>query len=148
MNKSSTTNSELSQEAIRKTLAHHAGSVPDASAVAEATISIWHQIVIRLAPVIGAHGVDVLFRRSLYLASAAFPWLATADDPGDSAALFANIKTRLEGRETNVAMEASYTLLVTFTELLTSLIGESLTERLLGPVWVAPAAIPEKETVS
>ncbi len=112
MNKPATTNSELSQEAIRKTLAHHAGSVPDASAVAETTISIWHQTVIRLAPVIGDHGVDVLFRRSLYLASAAFPWLATAEDPGDSAALLARIKTRLEGREADVAIEASYTLLV------------------------------------
>ena len=144
----STTKSDLCREAIRRALAHSAGGDPDASAVAEATLSIWHQVAALLAPVVGARGVEILFSRSLHLTSAAFPWLATAGDQGDNAALLASIKTRLAGRGTDVAVEASYTLLVTVTELLATLIGESLTERLLGPVWVPTPPTSEKETKS
>jgi hypothetical protein len=139
---------KLFREAIRRTLANLAGSAADASAVAEATLSTWHEMAARLAPVIGVQGVDVLFKRSLHLTSTTFPWLAIAGDRGDSAALLASLKTRLAGREKDVAAEASHTLLVTFTELLAALIGESLTERLLGPVWAPPSPASEQETTS
>ena len=56
----STTDSDLCREAIRRALAHSAGGDPDASAVAEATLSIWHQVAALLAPVIGARGVEIL----------------------------------------------------------------------------------------
>jgi hypothetical protein len=143
-----TKDSDLHREAIRRTLAHHAGNVPDAGSVAEATLSTWHQIVARLSPVIGARGVDALFGRSLYLTSTVFPLLAIAGDQEDRASVLASIKTRLAGSQTNTAAEASYTLLTTFVELLTNLIGESLTERLLGPVWLPPLPASEKEIKS
>ena len=109
-----TTDSDLHREAIRRTLAHRAGDTPDASAVAEATLIIWHQMAARLAPVIGARGVDVLFSRSLHLTSNVFPWLAISGINGDSVALLASLKTRLAGSETDTAAEASYALLTTF----------------------------------
>ena len=140
--------SDLRREAIRATLAHRAGDSPDASAVAEATIGTWHQVSARLAPVIGARGVDVLFRRALHLTSTAFPWLATAGEHGDGAGSIANFRARLETRETAAAAEASHALLVTFTELLATLIGSSLTERLLGSIWTPPPPASEQETVS
>jgi hypothetical protein len=100
----------------------------------------------RLAPVIGAQGVDVLFSRSLHLTSAAFPWLATAGDRGGSTAQLASLKARLAGRELDISAEASCALLVTFTELLATLIGESLTGRLLGPIWAPQSPASEQET--
>lgn len=145
----STANSDLTREAIRRTLAHGAGVVPDASAVAEATLSTWRQVAARLAPVIGARGVDALFNRSLHLTSSAFPWLKISGDHGgggDGAPLLASLQSLLAGRETDDAAEACHSLLVTFVVLLTTLIGESLTERLLGPVWVPLAPAPNKET--
>ena len=141
-------NSGLRRQAIRTTLAHRAGDAPDASAVAEATLSTWHQVAARLAPVIGARGVDVLFSRALHLTSTAFPWLAMAGVHRDNPAPLASFRACLEARETAVAAEASYALMVTFTELLATLIGESLMERLLGSIWASPPPASEQETAS
>lgn len=136
------------QEAIRRTLTLRSEAPPDASEVAEATLQTWQRMADELVPVLGSHGADVLFGRSLYITSTHFPWLAIIGEHGNSTAQLANLKARLADRETDTAAEASYTLLVTFVELLISLIGESLTERLLAPVWVQrlPASEQESET--
>lgn len=126
------------------TLAHRAGSAHDATAAAEATISTWRQMAGLCTPVIGARGVDVIFRRSMYLTGKTFPWLASGEEQGGSAVLLASLKVSLAGRDADDAAAAGYTLLATFLELLATLIGESLTERLVSPVW-APS---EQETVS
>lgn len=140
---------ERRRETIRRTLAHHAGKNLDASAVAAATLSTWQEVATRLAPVIGAQGVDVLFRRALHLTHRSFPWLAiTGGEVKDIAVLLASLKEHLAACEPAVAVAASDTLLVTFTELLTIIIGEPLTARLLDSVWVptAPASQLETET--
>ncbi|MGK2944647.1 MAG: hypothetical protein ACSLFC_07895 [Desulfuromonadales bacterium] len=143
-----TTNRELWREAIRITLAHRAGDAPDASAVAEATASTWRQVAALLTPVIGARGVDVIFRRALSLTSKIFQWLALGEAQGDSVALLVSLKAQLAGQETDVAAEAGCTLMVTFIELLTTLIGESLTERMVSPVWASPLPPSEQEAES
>ena len=140
--------SDSYRETIRITLARRAGEVPDASTVAAATLNIWQLVDAKLVPVIGTTGVEVLFIRSLHLTSAAFPWLAIAETQRESAALLTSVKTRLAEHETHTATEAAYTLLVTFTELLSTMIGESLTERLLSPVWVPSSRVSKKESVS
>jgi hypothetical protein len=127
-------------------LAQSAGESPDASAIAEATLSTWRQVADRLAPVIGARGVDALLSRSLHVTSKAFPWLAMAGNDGSSAALLAGLKVRLASQEMAAAAEASHALLVNFTELLATLIGASLTERLLAPVWLPPSPESEQES--
>ena len=130
-------------EAIRRTLAHRAGVAPDATAVAEATLGMLHQLAAQLTPVIGARGVDALLTYSLHQTGRAFSWLE--GDHEDIATLLASIKERLEVREAADATEASCALLVTLADLLGTLIGESLTKRLLAPVWAAtpPASVPE-----
>ena len=145
----STTEIDMLPEATRTTQAHRAGAVPDASAVAEAALGTWHQVAARLAPVIGARGVDILFGRALHLTSAAFPWLAIAWDHGDRATLFTLLKSRLAGHEAAAAVAASNALFATFIQLLTALIGVSLTDTLLGPVGAPPSSPPsEQETAS
>jgi hypothetical protein len=106
-------------------------------------------MVARLAPVIGVRGVDVLFRRSLHLTSARFPWLVVAgDEAAGAAALLAALEARLTNRAPDVAAEASRALLVTFVELLAGIIGEPLTDRLLGAVWAPATPTSEPETES
>jgi len=144
----STPKSQLEREAIREALMFRAGKHLNASVVAEATLNIWQQMVARLTPLIGERGVEVLFNRSLHLTSSTFPWLNLAGDHGDNAALIANLKAHLAGSRTNDAIEASSALLVTFTELLSTLIGAALTERLLNPVWALPAPTSVQETES
>lgn len=96
----------------------------------------WQQMAGRLEPVIGARGVEALFGRALHVSSKTFPWLTVSGAKGNSAESLANVKACFEGRETSAATDAGNALLVTFAELLAGLIGESLTERLLGVVWV------------
>ena len=136
----------MDHEAIRRTLARCAGEAPDASAIAEATLSTWQQVAARLAPLIGLRGVDALFSRSLHVTGKAFPWLAMTGNDVNGAALLASLKACLAGQEAAATAEASHALLVNFTELLVTLIGASLTERLLAPVWMPPSPESERET--
>ncbi len=144
----STTNRDLRHAAIRSTLARHVGGVPDASVVAEAALGAWQQVAERLEPVIGARGVAVLFGRALHLTRKRFAWLVVAWDPADSGASLTHLKACIEARATEDAAQAGCALLATFTELLATLIGESLTERLLGPVWVPANPPTDQEYVA
>jgi hypothetical protein len=144
----STAGSEHRREMIRKKLMQCAGSALDATAIAAATVAIWLLIAARLTPVIGARGVDVLFNRTLHLTSMAFPWLAIAGDRGRGTAPLDGIGVRLGRQDAPVAGAASCEFLFTFTVLLATLIGDSLTDRLLGPVWALPVPASERESGS
>lgn len=124
--------------AIESALLHAAGDAPDAEAVAAAAIDVWRRMAARLTPVIGAQGVDVLFRRALLLTSRVFVWLAAVNNDDDADALQESLRRCLASQERAVAMAASVALLIRFSELLTSLIGETLTGRLLEQVWAEP----------
>ena len=139
-----TLKSDFYSEAIRRVLISRAGTAPDAGMVAEATLNIWRQMAAWLAPIIGIRGVEVLFSRALQLTSRAFPCLVITGDQGDSAALLASLKANLAASAEPAAFHQGITL--TFTELLSTLIGESLTSRLLSPVLTFPSPISEQET--
>lgn len=138
----------LLREAIRIALAPRSGRHPDAKAIAEATAATWDMVTLQLAPVIGARGLDALFRRALHVTSAAFPLLAVVADVGSGADPPPSLTACLAGQDAATAAKASYTLLVTFTELLATLIGEPLTLRLLAPVWAVPSLRSGKESAS
>jgi hypothetical protein len=135
-------------EIIRRTLTHRAGGAPDSNAVADAALSTWHQMAARLAPLIGARGFDALFNRSVHVTGETFPWLALVEMEEHGAAQLASLGIHLADRDPDVAAEASYVLLVTFTVLLETLIGESLTKHLLEPVWTPLSANSEEESKS
>ena len=134
------------REAIRTTLGQRAGRLPNADATAEATAAAWRLVATQLAPVIGARGLDVLFGRALHQASVEFPWLVAALDRGESASPLPSLMVCLTGQPASNAAEASYLLLLTFAELLAALIGESLTTRLLAPVWAPPSFFSAQES--
>ena len=143
-----TAGSENRREMIRKKVAQCAGSVLDATAIAAATVAIWQQIAARLTPVIGARGVDVLFNRTLHLTSMSIPCLAIVGDRGRGTVPIDGIGARLGRQDAPVAAAASREFLFTFTVLLATLIGDSLTDRLLGPVWALPVPASERESGS
>lgn len=128
---------DMNHEVIRRTLVQRAGTTPDVNAVTESTLGTWQEMAARLAPVIGTHGVDALFRRSLHITSRVFPCFDIEDKELNGPALLNGIKARLALSDAATVAEASHALLVNFTVLLASLIGESLTERLLEMVWIA-----------
>ncbi len=139
------TDRELCRETIRRTLRLRAKDSSDALAIAKATSEIWLLMSAQLTPVIGGNGVDAILKRSLYLTSAAFPWLASPDEQVDHESLPLRIGLRFAGHDPAVAEQASCSLLITFTELLATLIGNSLTKRLLASVWVAAPPVAEQE---
>jgi hypothetical protein len=126
------------RESIRTVLAARARSAGGSNSFAKATLDTWRQVNSQLAPVIGIGGVEVLFNRAFQQTSAVFPWLAGAVVNGESAAPIDHLITRLAGQKPATLEEASVTVLTNFAELLSTLIGESLTDRLLAPVFASP----------
>ncbi len=131
------TDHEQLREAVGLTLARRRGPTGHAQAVADATVETFREVAARLSPVVGDRGVDVLLRRALHLTSTAFPWLDLAQEEGDGAAPLTALHAHLATRDARSAADAGQALLVTFTELLATLIGTPLTRRLLAPVWAA-----------
>ncbi|WP_202845260.1 hypothetical protein [Luteimonas saliphila] len=120
-------------------MAQRAGEGADAARIAEAIGEIWDGIDVALAPVIGQRGVAALYRRSLHLAAAAHPWLELREDaqaPADLVALKSAISRQDHPAE---ATAGAVALLQAFQSVLTSLIGPSLTRRLLDAVWTPPS---------
>jgi hypothetical protein len=107
----------------------------DSQGVAEAAVAVWTAIDGALSPVIGVRGNAALYKRSLHLARAQYPWLAAAYEgavqPGDYSAL----RTTLAQQTATDASQAHDALLRIFNDLLADLIGRSLTKRLLQAAW-------------
>lgn len=102
---------------------------------AEVAIQLWKPLAARLALIIGESGFISLYARSRYLTHTDFPWLASGDASHFADFEFAELKISLEGQNTVVANQASRMLLLTFTNILASFIGELLTTTILSSAW-------------
>jgi len=132
-------------QSIFRTLTNRSRGAHDASAIADASVVIWGEVAVALAPIIGEGGVDALFNRSLYLAAREYPWLAGALETKDSLVPVPRFWTNLQTRDANSAMAAGSLLMVIFYGLLERLIGKKLTGRLLLQVWRQAAESLPKE---
>jgi hypothetical protein len=103
--------------------------------IADAAISVWHDINVALSPIIGQRGVMALYKRSLALTRADYPWLGAAQEHSLHPDDFAALQQALALQTRPNAAAANGALLQRFTELLNNLIGPSLSERLLRSVW-------------
>ncbi|MEO7938653.1 MAG: hypothetical protein ABIR55_08520 [Burkholderiaceae bacterium] len=130
---------EAGEDARRRAiqaLSRSVGASSGADGFAAAFFGLWQQTAGQLEPVIGAHGVDVLFGRALHLTARRYAWLPTSAH-GHSAAPREVLQTCLAGRSAAEASDAGESLLLTFTGLLADMVGESLAGRLLGAGWAA-----------
>lgn len=131
-----------SRPALTAPLSERAPQGASAAQIAAALGSMAIEIDAALTPIIGPRGVMALWQRSLHLTAASHPWLA-AGQPGGLAALDPLLLAKAVGqRDAGDAAAAVNALLRAFHELLASLIGESLTERLLRTVWSPSLALP------
>jgi hypothetical protein len=105
----------------------------DACTIAGQALAEWRRVEADLSPVIGRGGVAALFRRSLFLTRAAHLWLPEGRTGALDPVEFTEWQAALAMRPAADASAVDKALQRTFRELLTSLIGESLTERLLRP---------------
>ncbi|QBZ92885.1 hypothetical protein EPZ47_24920 [Pseudomonas viciae] len=88
-----------------------------------------------LTPVIGPQGVAALYRRSLHLCASTYPRLASICDKVPPGLALTALKSVLVEQSEADALFFGEMLLTIFYELLTTLIGPSLTARLLRGVW-------------
>jgi hypothetical protein len=127
------------QETIGRTLAHQA----EGAGALGAVLGTWRETSNRLTPVIGTGGVDALFRRALHVAGRAFPWFAPPT--GEGLPPLEHLRACLAQRDEASTLASCTALLVIFYELLETMIGASLTGRLLDPLWSPPAPAPPEE---
>jgi len=107
----------------------------DTSQVADAAVALWRQIDQALHPIIGHRGVAALFNRSVKNTAARFPWIG--QDPHDALAVVdpSVLKAALLLQTAAEATAGVDSLFQSLRALLTSLVGSSLTDQLLRPVW-------------
>lgn len=107
----------------------------DTGQVADAAVARWLQIDQALHPIIGHRGVAALFNRSVKHTAARFPWLGQG--PQDALAVVdpSVLKAALLLQTAAEATAGVDSLFQSLHDLLTSLIGSSLTDQLLRFVW-------------
>ncbi len=127
--------------AVRTALVQRAGVRLDSQTMAISISATCRVLVAQLAPVIGASGLDVLFKRVLHNMSAEYPFLKmiSADNSEGKMSAFTKFSGCLAAEPLDRATEAGTEFLAVFAELLTTFIGAPLTERLLAPMWGLPS---------
>ena len=112
-------------------LARHVGVDDDPARIARAVVTTLREIDQALSPIIGKRGVAALYTRCVHLLAATHPWLAGLHEPAPTAMNLDALGEVLARQDSGVANEAGDALLQKFRDLLTSLLGPSLTNRLL-----------------
>nr|WP_298147223.1 hypothetical protein [uncultured Pseudomonas sp.] len=127
---------------IAALLAHRLGEHADAMQIAEAIVVVWGEIDSALAPIIGHRGVVALCKRSLYLTAMRHGCLKGVHKRVQSGIEFSELKAAIA--QTDITVAVGDDLLRQLYELLASLIGDSLAERLLRSVWDNSSAGPSQ----
>ena len=111
---------------------------PHTEKVADTAIILWAQLATQIISIIGEGGFNSLYARSVFLAQPTFPWLAVNTPPFPPIDhRFAILERSFEGRTPEQVSAANNLLLITFTDILDTLIGEQLTTRILNSAWGA-----------
>ena len=119
-------------------LAARVGRDADPARIAGTVGMLWREIDDALSPVIGHGGVAALYQRSVHEAQVTFPWLTFALAGVKPAIEPGALESLLATRTSVEALACGSHLLQQFHGLLETLLGASLTERLLEPVWSPP----------
>lgn len=103
--------------------------------VADAAINVWKLMATQIISLVGESGFDSLYARSVFLTQSTYPWLAADLPLSASYQRFTLLKSSLEQQPPTLANTANHLLLITFTDILATLIGEQLTTRILRSAW-------------
>ncbi|MDO9314853.1 MAG: hypothetical protein Q7T97_09955 [Burkholderiaceae bacterium] len=120
---------------ITAPLAHRIDAGAQASQIAEAIEATWLEIHVALTPIVGERGLVALYKRSLYLAASAHPWLEGLHEGVQSKMDLAGLKAAVSQQSSADAAAGGCDIFRAFHDLLESMVGPSLTERLLRSVW-------------
>ncbi|SDA20272.1 hypothetical protein SAMN05216315_11332 [Nitrosospira sp. Nsp18] len=105
--------------------------------VADAIIILWAQLATQIISIVGEDGFNALYVRSIFLSRSTFPELPAITLSPQKNHRFAELKISFEGQSPVQVREANSLLLITLTDILASLIGEQLINRILHLAWAA-----------
>lgn len=94
----------------------------------------WQKLASHLTKLIGDGGYCALYERSIQLTSLQFPHLTTPSEQHVEGML-RSLRNNLAAVDDSKASKSNLALLQTYTGLLSTLIGESLTLRILTSAW-------------
>lgn len=97
----------------------------------------WRTLATHFSPLVGETGFGALFGRALRLSGPEHAWLGGDIAPASVAALLATLEEKLASVDTAQATQGNAALLTAYITLLSALIGEALTTRLLDSAWAA-----------
>ena len=133
----------MQREVIQHALGSAAAEGADARDVASGTVGAVKGLLAELQPLVGELAARALYGRALHLAKSSFDRPAAAGEP--VADLLGALQQDLAARSASDARAAAGALLHAFADLLTSLIGLSLTNRILRTAWGVPSMQPLSE---
>ena len=120
---------------LAETLALRFGPNASSDQLAHVISSTCLEISEALDPVLGQTGVSALFQCSLDHTIKAHPWLAAMGEDMYAPVNLENLKAILSQQSLESAAAGGTDFLMSFCQVLSSLIGISLTEQLLQPIW-------------
>ena len=123
----------MRQQAFRRLMEREALDGADASAIAAAAFRVLERLSRQLTPIIGESGVVAVYSRAFHVARRQFPWLPPVTAAGSEGS-FTDVRRSMQQQEARVARESAFAVFTAISELLESLIGESLTSQLLSGV--------------
>lgn len=100
----------------------------------DVNVKLWNSLAAELCVLIGVRGFGALYIRSLYCASAAFPWMVRPI-PETPPNAFKLVEFSLNTSDAAEAQAAHAALLNIFTDTLIIIIGEALTNNILRKAW-------------
>jgi len=120
-------------EMIQSALGEGAEEAADSATVAESTVRALTLLLAELRPLIGMLALRALYRRSVHLSNSSFE--RPRRDLESTDELLATLHLELVSRDPAEARNAATALVLALVNLLVSLIGEPLTNRLLQKAW-------------
>ena len=127
-------NGDATRQGVLSQMLAAISNEPESGPVA-ASVSAWEQLIEKLSPLIGEVGLCALFARARHLASPGSHPDPASGEMRSSALLIEQLESHLGAMEEAAALAYNAVLLDTFTKLLSGLIGEALTARLLNTAW-------------
>ncbi|MDY0747557.1 hypothetical protein SNE35_23845 [Paucibacter sp. R3-3] len=126
-------------------LARRVGGNSDSLTVAQAFAEIWGEIEASLHPILGRRGLTALFRRSAHVSAPQCAFLAILAEGEMDLVARDELVSVFCSQTADTALDGGSLLLNSFRELLSTLIGAGLTERLLQSVWSSPTSGPSAQ---
>ncbi|MEB0029685.1 hypothetical protein QN372_02890 [Undibacterium sp. RTI2.1] len=114
-------NDLLRHELIKKYMNLHAEKTVGSMIV------LWERMATEIVSLVGEGGFNSLFERCISLTQIKFPWLILSSSSWQSTYQFAELRLRFEEQMVVQSHAANNQLLIAFTDLLASLIGEQIT---------------------